>query len=331
MADNEVRIRITVKDEQASQKLRQFGQRMEEMGSKVSMVGGVISRYVTLPIMGMFAAAVAGSEDLQAALNPIKEEFQGLAKELGDSLVPVIKEMMPDIQRIIGFVGDLVHKFTELSPETKKTILGIALGIAAIGPALQVSGQLFQFIGALANIGSILGVGASVGGAAAGAGGAAAVGGGVTAAVSGFGVALTTVIAPMAAVIGLAIVLYKWLDKIGAIKAAGQTLKDLGGIARAAIGSAVGGPNVDQGKLGAYVTGGMTGLQNYGSPQAGTPTGSSGLTYPNVKNYSGGQQLPPITVNIDAPNVVGSNKELASIMKPAIYEAFRQLGLTGNK
>ena len=326
MADNEIRIRITVKDEQAQKKLREFGQRMEEMGSKVGMIGGVISRYVTLPITGMFAAAIAGSEDLQAALTPIKEDFQGLAKELGNSLIPVVKDLMPDIQRIIGFVGDLVHKFTELDTDSKKRILGVAAAIASIGPALMIMGQLFQFIGALANIGSVLGVGVGVGGAATGGVGAAVAGGGVTAAVTGFGAALTGVIAPMAAVIGLAIVLYKWLDKIGAIKAAGQTIKDLGGIARYAIGSTVAG--ADPGKLNAYVTGGMTGLQNYSNPQAGTPTSNSGLTYPNVARYSGGQ---PITVNVSAPNVVGTQKELAAVMKPAIYEAFRQLGLSGAK
>lgn len=130
----------------------------------------------------------------------------------------------------------------------------------------------------------------------------------------------------MAAVIGLAIVLYKWLDKIGAIKAAGQTLKDLGGIARYAIGSTISG--ADPGRLNAYVTGGMEGLQNY----AAQPQGTSYSSSPGRDQlyYKGGQPFmngAPVTVNINAPNVVGTQKELAAVMRPAIQEAIRQLGI----
>jgi len=330
MPENKIQIRITVKDEQAQKKLREFGQRMEEMGGKISQVGSLVSQYVTLPIVGAFGAAVVASEDLQNALKPIKDEFAGIAKELGDSIVPVIQDLMPDIKRLAEFVGDLVHRFTELDTDSKKRILAFAGAIAAIGPALMIMGQLFQFIGALSNIGAILGVGASVGGTAAAGAGVAAASGGVTAAVTGFGAALTGVVAPMAAVIGLAIVLYKWLDKIGAIKAAGQTIKDLGGIARAAIGSTVAG--ADPGRLNAYVTGGMEGLQNYAAQPVGTTysstPGKDQLYYQGGQPYMNGAR---IEFNINAPNVVGTQKELAAVMKPAIYEAFRQLGLSGAK
>lgn len=324
MAENTIRIRITVKDEQAQAKLAKFSQTLMEMGEKTMRLGSMVSMAVTAPIVGAFAAAVRSSEELQGTLSPIKDEFTSISKQLGDSLVPVIKQMMPDILKIVGFVGDLVDKFSALDTDSKERIVKFTAAIAAIGPALMITGQLMSFVGIIGKIGSTLGLGTSIGGAAGGA----AAGGGVTAAVTGFGTALSGVVLPLTAVIGLAVALYKILDKIGAIKAAGQTIKDLGGIARAVIGQAVGGPNVDPNKLGAYVTGGMAGLQGYGQQSGMTAPTNNNAAYPNVVRYSGGQ---PINITVQAPGVVGTSKDLATALKPAIYDAFRQLGLAGAK
>lgn len=323
--ENKIRIKFVINDDEAKQKLGRVSQQLMEMGEKVMRLGSMYSMAITAPIVGGFAAAVRSSEELQKALEPIKTEAAGIAKEFGDALVPVIKELMPDIKKVLGYVTDLVKKFTELDTDSKERIVKLAIAIASLGPALMITGQLMSFVGIIGRIGSTLGLGASVAGA--GGAGAAAAGGGVTAAVTGFGTALTGVILPLTGVIALAIGLYKILEKIGAIKLAGQAIKDLGGIARAVIGQAVGGPNVDQGKLGAYVTGGISGLQNYGAPQTNT-TANNNAAYPNVTRYSGGQ---PIVVNVNAPNVVGTTKDLANVMKPAIYDAIRQMGLVGVK
>jgi len=320
--ENKIRIRFVINDQEAKAQLGRVSQQLMEMGEKTMRLGTMMSAAVTAPIVGMFVAAVRGSTELQAALEPIKTEAAAIAKEFGDSLVPVIQQLMPDIKKVLGYVLELVRKFAELDTDSKERIVKLAIAIASLGPALMITGQLMSFVGIIGKIGSTLGLGA-IGGGAAG-GGAAVAGGGVTAAVAGFGTALTTVVLPLTAVIGLAVALYKILEKIGAIKAAGQTIKDLGGIARAVIGQAVGGPNVDPNKLGAYVTGGMSGLQNYGAPQTGTSTNNN-AAYPNVVRYSGGQ---PIVVNVNANSVVGTSKDLATALKPAIYDAIRQLGLT---
>lgn len=323
--ENKIRIRFVINDQEAKAQLGRVSQQLMEMGEKTMRLGTMMSAAVTAPIIGAFYAAVRGSTDLQAALEPIKTETAAIAKEFGDALVPVIQQLMPDIKRVLGYVSELVRKFSELDTDSKERIVKLAIAIASLGPALMVTGQLMSFVGIIGKIGSTLGLGA-IGGGAAGGAGAAAAGGGVTAAVAGFGTALTTVVLPLTAVIGLAVALYKILEKIGAIKAAGQTIKDLGGIARYVIGNAVGGTNVDPNKLGAYVTGGMAGLQSY-NPQGGmTAPTNNNAAYPNVTRYSGGQ---PIVVNVNANGVVGTSKDLATALKPAIYDAVRQLGLVG--
>jgi len=323
--ENKIRIRFVINDDEAKQKLGRVSQQLMEMGEKVMRLGSMMSMAVTAPIVGSFAAAVRSSEDLQKALEPIKTEAAGIAKEFGDALVPVIKELMPDINKVLGYVSDLVKKFSELDTDSKERIVKLAIAIAAIGPALMMTGQLISFVGILGRIGSTLGLGAA--GAGAGGAGAAAAGGGVTAAVSGLGTALTGVLIPMAGVIALAIILYKWMEKLGIIAGAMDAIKNLGGIARAAIGSTVAG--ADQGKLGAYVTGGTAGVNTYNQQNAkATDIANRNAAYPNVVRYSGGQ---PIVVNVNANNVVGTTKDLANVMKPAIYDALRQLGLAGAK
>jgi len=325
--ENKIRIRFVINDQEAKAQLGRVSQQLMEMGEKVTRLGSFMTIGLTVPIMGAFAAAVKSSTELQAALSPIKDDFAAIGKELGDSLVPVVKELMPDIKIVIGYVADLVQKFSELDTKTKGNIVKLALTLAALGPITQgILGPIMSFTGIIGMIGSKLGLGAAVAGGA-GAGGAAAAGGGVTAAVAGFGTALSGVVLPLTAVIGLAIGLYKILEKIGAIKAAGQAISDLGGIARSVIGNVVGGPNVDQGALGAYVTGGYSGLQNYSAPQTGTQANNN-AAYPNVPRYSGGQI---VNLTVNAPFVVGTTKDLANVMKPAIYDAMRQMGLVGAK
>ena len=325
MADNELKIRITVQDAQAQERLIRLSLKIKQMGQDITSMGRDLTMGVTVPIIGAFAATIAASKDLQEALKPIKDEFAGIAKELGDSLVVVIKEMMPDIKLVIGYVADLVHKFAELDTDSKKRILGFIAAIAALGPALMVTGQIISFVASLQGIGAVLGMG----GTAAGGVGALATGGGVTAAIGGFGAALTGVILPLVAVIGLAIILYKWLDKLGAIDAAGKAIKDLGGIIRYGIGTA-GGLGKNPGELSAYVTGGMQGLNNYGSG-----TGYSlppAPTNPNTRYYRGGQLMQGgMVVNVNAPNVVGTKTELAAALKPALEMVLRQYNLLGQK
>jgi len=162
-------------------------------------------------------------------------------------------------------------------------------------------------VGIVGKLASALGVGASVGGAGAAVGGvgAAVAGGGATAAVTSFAGALTTVIAPLTAVIGLGYAAIKVLDRIGALSEAKGAVQQLGAIAKFGIVQA-----------GSKVTGRAINYQALESKvMSGVPMSSGG-------GGGGG-----VTVNVNAPNVVGTQKELAAALKPAIYQASRELGL----
>ena len=337
--ENKIRIKFVVNDDQAKKDLREMSSRLEEVGGKITQLGGFMTAAFTVPIAGAFAAAVTQSEELQAALSPIKEEFAGIAATFGDAIVPVIEDLMPDIKRLIGFVGDLVGKFAELDTDSKKRILGFAAAIAAIGPALAVVGQLTQLVGVVGNITAALGGGVSIGAGGAAAGGAAAAaGGGATAAVSGFGAALTTVVAPLAAVLALAFGLWKILEKIGATKAAGQTLKDLGGILRYGFANLMTGGDtsrLDPEKFGAWVQGGTgalgfaNGVSNFVVPQ-GFPNDSFmvGLTSGETVNVTPAGQRGGSggTININIYSAISTPKDIANQLKPALQIARRDLG-----
>jgi hypothetical protein len=200
----------------------------------------------------------------------------------------------------------------------------------------MVAGQLMSFVGIVGKLASTLGVGASVGGAAGGA--AAVAGGGATAAVAGFATTLGTVVLPLTAVIGLGYALIKVLEKIGAMDAAKETLREMGTIARyGMVKGAEGlfGMKADPSKMKAFTMGGLGALPGYsGGGSFTVPTGYNDDSYlfrartgEEVNVRRPGQGMGGgVSIVVNAPNVFGTSKELATALKPSIYDALRQLG-----
>ena len=79
------------------------------------------------------------------AANQTRQFQQGL-QQLGVQFGQV---MLPLFTKIVNKLNDLVEKFSQLSPETKKTILIVAGLAAAIGPLLIVVGSMASGISAL--------------------------------------------------------------------------------------------------------------------------------------------------------------------------------------
>lgn len=77
-------------------------------------------------------------------------ELKNMAKAFGEELLPVIT---PLIQGVSG----LVKRFGELSPATKKVIIGVALTAAAIGPLLAGFGMVASAIASISVALPILG------------------------------------------------------------------------------------------------------------------------------------------------------------------------------
>lgn len=110
------------------------------------------------------------NDNFSGQLTMLKSQLEGVALQLGEVLLPHVKQF-------VEWISSLVEKFSELDPETQAFILKVA-GIAAIvGPAVLVIGKLTSGIGgmvtAFGNLASKFGGAKSaiegVGSAAAGA------------------------------------------------------------------------------------------------------------------------------------------------------------------
>ncbi len=77
--------------------------------------------------------------NLNGQLTILKSALEGLAIQIGEIL-------MPYVQQFVGWVQQLVEKFSALSTEEKEQIIKIALMAAAIGPVLLVLGKFLTSI-----------------------------------------------------------------------------------------------------------------------------------------------------------------------------------------
>ncbi|MBT25077.1 MAG: phage tail tape measure protein [Rhodobacteraceae bacterium] len=77
-------------------------------------------------------------------------DFKVVMIELGDKLIPVV---VPLIQKLAKFVGDLSDRFENLSPTMKKVVASFAGFAVAAGPALMAIGSMSRGLGALSKMG----------------------------------------------------------------------------------------------------------------------------------------------------------------------------------
>ncbi|MCT4593185.1 MAG: phage tail tape measure protein [Anaeromicrobium sp.] len=98
----------------------------------------------------------------------LKSAVEGMKIELGERLAPYAKEFVtwftdkiPDITKgiiaVVDTISNLAHGFSELSPATKKFILGITVGTLAMGPFLKTVNGITMGISGLMKLGSGVG------------------------------------------------------------------------------------------------------------------------------------------------------------------------------
>jgi tape measure domain-containing protein len=75
-------------------------------------------------------------------LSTLKDDAMELARGFGEILLPTLRDIMKT-------VSGLIQEFNKLDPETKKTIVNIALAAAAAGPLIGTIGKLAQAFGGL--------------------------------------------------------------------------------------------------------------------------------------------------------------------------------------
>ena len=83
--------------------------------------------------------AEAAAQSGAGSMRQLKNQLGDLAEQLGMIL-------MPALQKIVGWISNMVTWFQNLSPTTQKVIVVIASLAAAIGPVLTVGGKLLAML-----------------------------------------------------------------------------------------------------------------------------------------------------------------------------------------
>ena len=123
-------------------------------------------------------------DNLAGQLTILKSQLEELAISFSDILMPAIRSIVSHIQ-------GLVDKLNQLDPQTKETIVKIALVAAALGPLLIVIGKTISGIGSVLSL--VSKAPATIG----------AVKGGITAVTGALGVSMGTILAVVAAIAAL--------------------------------------------------------------------------------------------------------------------------------
>lgn len=123
-------------------------------------------------------------DNLAGQLTILKSQLEELAISFSDILMPAIRSIVSHIQR-------LVDKLNQLDPQTKETIVKIALAAATLGPMLIVLGKTISGVGSILSL--VSKAPAAIG----------AVKGGITAVTGALGVSMGTILAVVAAIAAL--------------------------------------------------------------------------------------------------------------------------------
>ena len=101
-------------------------------------------------------------DNLSGDITKVKSKLQEIAIQLAKTLMPMIKDGVAWLQKVLD-------KFSNLDPKTQKLIVKIGMIAAVVGPVLLVVGKIIAVVGSVVSgIGSVVG---AVGAASAAAGG----------------------------------------------------------------------------------------------------------------------------------------------------------------
>lgn len=154
--------------------------KLQRIAESMNVVGMELTRVFTMPVMAL-GRLVAANEEMAAALKPLQDAFQGIITQLARELIPIIRDLTPDLmdlsKTLVGLVHDIgpvlreltptlkalveeIAKFAKvfnaLSPETKKSIIDMILLGAALGPVLVGVGQALMAVSKLGTLFSTL-------------------------------------------------------------------------------------------------------------------------------------------------------------------------------
>ena len=158
-----------------------------------------------------WAENTALSEEAEKRYATMAAKLQQLKESLSNLAITVGERLMPYIEKLIGYVDQLITKFEGLSDEQIDAGIKIAGFAAAVGPALIVIGSLVTGIGKLVWAFGQIKLAFAAGGAFAGAGESLAA----------VGTGISSLLGPIALVAAAVAV---WVHNWEAIQEAGQLL-----------------------------------------------------------------------------------------------------------
>ena len=91
------------------------------------------------------AMAATMQDNAAGQMEILKSQLQELAISLGDTLMPILREL-------IGYAQNFVDYLNSLDEETKTTMMNVVLAVAALGPLLIIVGKLISAIGSLMTV-----------------------------------------------------------------------------------------------------------------------------------------------------------------------------------
>ena len=105
----------------------------------------------------MSDADLKKANDFRIGMENLKEEFSLAGREIGLRMMPILEQfvdaigthVVPVVEKVAGYIGDLIKWFQDLSPEWQSVIKYAALFAVAIGPVLVVVGKVVAVVGAL--------------------------------------------------------------------------------------------------------------------------------------------------------------------------------------
>lgn len=86
--------------------------------------------------------AAREADGASGSLRGLQTELKNIATEMGEVLLPIITPIISELK-------EMVKRFSEMSPETQKSIMAFAAFAAALGPVLMVAGKVVGSIGGI--------------------------------------------------------------------------------------------------------------------------------------------------------------------------------------
>jgi hypothetical protein len=105
--------------------------------------------------------ALKAAQELDDAIDELKQQFVGMGRDLAKELIPILKDDLipalrehgiPLFKELLKVGLDILKWFSNLSPETQKFVLSLTAISIAAGPVLSFFGSLLKVAGSLYNV-----------------------------------------------------------------------------------------------------------------------------------------------------------------------------------